>query len=529
MDKSLRFLLIGIDKSASRALRGVGDEVKRTEGKLGKLGAIGKGAMLGLAGAAAGAALFALDFGKKAVEAASRAEQSVGGVGAVFGKQAGEIEKAAARAAKSLGLSATSYRELATVLGAGLKNKGIKDYAGESQKLIKIGADLAAQYGGDTTTAVEALASAMRGESDPIEKYGVSLNESAVNAELAARGQTKLKGAALDTAKAQARLAIITRQTADAQGAFGRESNTLAGKQQRAQAQYENLQATLGQKLLPAMVKMTEAGIQIMDWLDANPAALEGAAAAWDVLVMAFEGLAEVARVLLLPTLVMTGKSLSWLLEGAAGLAESLGNTDLAKSLREMKGGVDSMTGALEELGKKKPTPTVSVKDQASAKVKSINDRIKALKGKVVEAKAKGDTKEVDRLNRAIKALRNKRVTVQANVAKTGISTIRVQAMRGASDRVSVRAYASGGRPKVGQLAMFHADELWVPDTAGTVLTKAQTRRAIGSGPAPMGGAGAGGVVNINVQGDTDPDAAARRIEDLLYRRRNRAGRLKFQ
>ena len=42
--KLVKFMLLGVDKSASKALRGVGNETKRTSGVLGKMGGIAKGA-----------------------------------------------------------------------------------------------------------------------------------------------------------------------------------------------------------------------------------------------------------------------------------------------------------------------------------------------------------------------------------------------------------------------------------------------------------------------------------------------------
>src|SRR5699024_5417041 len=110
---------------------------------------------------------------------------------AVFGKSFDTLNAASKKAATQLGLSRNEYLQLATVVGAGLKGQGLADYAGQSQKLLKLGADLAAQYGGSTKDAMEALASFMRGETDPIERYGVSLKQSDINARLAAKGQSK--------------------------------------------------------------------------------------------------------------------------------------------------------------------------------------------------------------------------------------------------------------------------------------------------------------------------------------------------
>ncbi len=213
------------------------DDIKKALTSPLAVGAIGTGIVLGF---------------KNVVGAASDAQQAIGGVEAVFGEYAAGVLSDAKKADQALGLSATAYEELITLSGALLKNKGIEDFAAQGETLIKVGADLAAQFGGSTREAVEALNAAMRGESDPIERYAISLNETAINAELARTGMADLEGAALDQAKTQARLTLIQKQSADAQGAFGRESDTAAGQAARATAQFADMRQELGEKLLPA-------------------------------------------------------------------------------------------------------------------------------------------------------------------------------------------------------------------------------------------------------------------------------------
>ena len=256
----------GFGKAVSQELRAVESDAKRS-GKIagdniadgledggrkgsGKLGGLLKA---GLVGAAAAAGVAAGAVFMSSISKASDLEQSKGGVDAIFQGQADAIHRASKDAAQGLGLTQNAYNELSTTLGAGLKNKGIENFAGQTQNLIGLGADLAAQFGGSTADAVSAISSLMRGETDPIEKYGVGINEVAIKAELAARGQDKLTGSALEAAKAQARVDLLYKQTADAQGAFARESDTLAGKQARAAAQWENLQTAIGEKFLPVV------------------------------------------------------------------------------------------------------------------------------------------------------------------------------------------------------------------------------------------------------------------------------------
>lgn len=194
--------------------------------------------------------------GTDSIRAASDLQQSFGAIDSVFGKNSRAVKAWAADAANSVGLAKSQYANLAVVLGSTLKNTGVENFAGKTRDLIKLGADMAATYGGSTKDAVNALASALRGETDPIERFGVSIKQSAVNAELARRGQDKLTGAARTAAEQQARLALITRQSAAAHGAFARESDTLQGAQQRLGAKVENLKAKLGTALLPVMSKV---------------------------------------------------------------------------------------------------------------------------------------------------------------------------------------------------------------------------------------------------------------------------------
>jgi hypothetical protein len=224
----------------------------------GKVGRFGKGLAIGAAAGAAGVALAAGKIAVDSVKSASAVEQAYGGLESVFGKYAGSAKKAAEGAATSVGLAKSEYADLATVLGAQLKNMGTSadQLAPKTDQLIKQGADLAATFGGTTADAVSAVSSLLKGERDPIERYGVSIKAADVSARLAAQGMDKLKGPALAAAQAQATLALLTEQTTSAQGAFGRESDTAAGQQQRLTAQWENAKAGLGQGLLPIITRV---------------------------------------------------------------------------------------------------------------------------------------------------------------------------------------------------------------------------------------------------------------------------------
>lgn len=254
----------------------------------GSSGALGKWAAAGVAAAAIlGGAVVAGSL--KAVKSASELEQNMGALQSVFKDNAAQMEQWATQAAGAVGLAKSEYAGLATVLGSQLRNMGVDaaQLGTQTNELIGLGADLAAQFGGSTSDAVSALSSLLRGERDPIERYGVSINQAAIDAKLAEMGLAGLTGEAEKNAKLQATLALLYQQTADAQGAFTRESETLAGAQQRLAAGTENLFATYGTALLPAFTAVTAAAgvlintIQGSDWFASLTASVTDASNAF--------------------------------------------------------------------------------------------------------------------------------------------------------------------------------------------------------------------------------------------------------
>lgn len=232
-----------------------GGEIDSAGKKLGsRLGNAMKGGALAIVGGAA----IAGSFLKSAIGDAGELEQSVGAIDTVFGKSAKKVHQWSKSAAQDVGLTANEFNELGTLIGSQLKNGGIamEMMAPQTNALIRLGADLSSMFGGSAKEAVEALSSALKGERDPIERYGVSLNQAKIDAEAAALGFEKVDGALTDQAKQAATLSLVMQQTKDAHGNFAKESDTLAGKQQRLSAQFGNFKTTLGTAFLPIATKV---------------------------------------------------------------------------------------------------------------------------------------------------------------------------------------------------------------------------------------------------------------------------------
>lgn len=220
----------------------------------------------------------------RAGQAAGDLEQAVGGTEAVFGSASGKIDEYGRAAAKNAGLSETEFRIATTQIGGNLKRMGfdVDEAADKSVDLTQVAADLAATYGGTTAEAVQALGAAFRGEADPAERFNLDLKVSKVNAEAVALGLATSTSAVDDHARAQALLSLIMKQSADAQGQYGRESDTLAGRQQTLAAEFENLKASIGEGAMPIMEDLfgiAEGGIGVFQGLDDATGGFVGKAA----------------------------------------------------------------------------------------------------------------------------------------------------------------------------------------------------------------------------------------------------------
>lgn len=213
--------------------------------------------------------------GAVAVKAASDQQQAFGALDAVY-KGNSDAMKDWAEQQAAVGLSTADAAQQASYLGAMLTGAGVAvDAAAEqSQRLVGLGADLAATFGGTTADAVAALGAAMRGEYDPLEQFGVSIKQADINARLAAQGQDQLTGEALKSAEAAALQALLWEKTGAAQGQAARESDTVAGATGRATAELKNAGAEITTGLLPAAAAAAGVLADLAGWFGEHPALL---------------------------------------------------------------------------------------------------------------------------------------------------------------------------------------------------------------------------------------------------------------
>jgi hypothetical protein len=241
-----------------------GDGIKKATGELGafsgKMG--GLGSVLGKVGgalAAFGATAKAISFGQEAITQARDLERNMYGLQKVFGLMA-PVMTDFVENASSIGLSQSEAAKASTFLGSVLKQSGfaMTDVATETEKLVKLGVDLATLYGYDVQEALLGMTALFRGEYDPIEKFGVAMKQSEINTELAARSQDNLAGAARRNAEQTIRLEFLYERAADALGSFDEQTNNLFVSQKVLGATFRDMQAAVGTALIPAITTLNQ-------------------------------------------------------------------------------------------------------------------------------------------------------------------------------------------------------------------------------------------------------------------------------
>jgi hypothetical protein len=212
------------------------------------------------AGAAVGGTVVATVMAK-AVNEASNLQESLSKSSVVFGDSAADVQSWAKTAANAFGQSNQQAMEAAATIGNMFKAMGIADQesAKMSKAIVELASDLASFNNTTIDEAIIAINAALRGESEPIRRYGVLLDDATLKAEAFAKGIFDGKGSLAPATRALSAYNVILKQTKTAQGDFARTSDGFANSQRILQAQIANATAGLGQGLLPTIQAITSA------------------------------------------------------------------------------------------------------------------------------------------------------------------------------------------------------------------------------------------------------------------------------
>jgi phage-related protein len=184
-------------------------------------------------------------------------EQTMGAVPKVFGAASDSMVAWSENSADAFGLTQNEALNSANIFGAMFKQLGVGEdqVASLSREFVGLSADLSAMWGGTSQEASAALTSALRGNYESMDKYGVTLTEAMVSQEAMNVALAAGRDEVTEADKIQARYNLIMKQTADAQGQFADEADTASGAMAIFKANMGDAAAGLGKLLLPAGTK----------------------------------------------------------------------------------------------------------------------------------------------------------------------------------------------------------------------------------------------------------------------------------
>jgi len=250
--------LDGLEKGTGKANKSVGG-LNSSLGGLAKTAAAGFGLQQGI------------KFLGSAIGAFSDLEESVNAVQVQFGEGAETILEFGENAATAVGLANAEFNQLSVVTGALLSGfiTDTQQAADETIRLTERASDMASVFNVPVQDALQAVQASLRGEQEPIRRFGVLMDNASVQAkalELGLAGSTK-ELTAQD--KSMARLAIIYEQTDKVAGDFLNTQDSVANKQKVLNAQFTDAQAKLGEALVPLWLELLQAASDLIPVMEA--------------------------------------------------------------------------------------------------------------------------------------------------------------------------------------------------------------------------------------------------------------------
>ncbi len=482
-DTTLRMILLGEDRSASKALKGVGDEAEKVGTKTKTAGSVMKGAL----GAAvfAGAASAVVDFGKDSVTAFRDADASQR-----------KLEDAYSRFPALADVSIGRQRELNQAIqdktgadaddiaAAQAKLAAYKLSGSQISQLTPLMVDYARRTGKDMPAAGAALGKAIMGNGRAMKELGISFK---------------------DTGDPAKNLEQIMAGLQDKVGGFAEgEAQTLDGKMVSLETKFGDVQEAVGEQLVPILLTLADVGMQVVDWISQNvswlgPLAAGIGIAAGAMLLLnaamaanpigliviaigalvgaliyayqnsesfrnvvngAFEAVGAAARWLwnnaIAPAMRAIVLGFAWVADGIAGMLEALGTIpgfEWAKEAgRNMRGLATDARAAADGI-KNIPDPEVEVTFSApgagatEAEVKAVAATVKAIPDaasvKILAPGARPAKADVDAFMSTVKGVPKDKKTALRTIAQLGgvnAAKAALKSIKDAKPKVSVDA-----------------------------------------------------------------------------------------
>jgi hypothetical protein len=234
------------------------------------------------------------------INAASNLNESINATGVTFGAAGDQILTIGETADQAMGLSQRAFNEAAVRFSAFAKTIAGDggNVANVVQDITQRASDFASVMNLDVEEALRLFQSGLAGESEPLRRYGIDVSAAAVNTFAYANGIAEAGRQLTETEKVQARYGLIMEQTSATSGDFANTSDDLANAQRILSAELENMQAQLGQNLLPVLASATGFVTDLVVGFSNLPKPVQTAAGVIAGLTVALGAAAGAARLL---------------------------------------------------------------------------------------------------------------------------------------------------------------------------------------------------------------------------------------
>lgn len=264
---------------AVREFKRAGNEIDRAMDRASNSTEKLDNAMVKLARGAVGGLAFReiTQFSMSLVKSTAQLEDTIAAAGVTFGEYTTQIEEFAKSAARNFGISKVAALDAANTFAALGKSAGLsgQELAGFSTEMVSLAGDLASFRGTSVEDAIMAIGSGLRGEQEPLRRFGVLLDDATLKARAMAMGIFEGSGSLTAQQKVLAAQAEILAQTGDAQGDFARTADSTANSMKTATAEFENAKAAAGEALAPALTALSQSLTPVLQGFSALPSELQ--------------------------------------------------------------------------------------------------------------------------------------------------------------------------------------------------------------------------------------------------------------
>lgn len=238
----------------------VKDRTEKLRHAMGKVAEVGKtlavdtvkglkvGLAAGLAGttAAAGASVALV---KKVTEAYGELEQNIGGAESVFGNYANTVKTTAQDAYRAMGATQSEYLATANKMGALFQGSGVDQQrsAELTTQAMQRAADMASVMGIETSSALEAVTGAAKGNYTMMDNLGVKMDATTLKAYAAGKGYKTAFKDMSNAQQAEIAMEYFFEKTSQYAGNFEKEATqTISGSLGMLSASWKTFVAGLG-------------------------------------------------------------------------------------------------------------------------------------------------------------------------------------------------------------------------------------------------------------------------------------------